>query len=124
MLLYAGPLGTRFLNDDYLFLEEARTRPLGDTLTRLGALGNYYRPLSRQIYFHLLAPVAGGLPLVFHLVNGALFLAALALLADLLLALLPPAGALAGTITFALLPLQRVILTWVSCSQVLMALVG
>jgi tetratricopeptide (TPR) repeat protein len=120
--LYAEPLRTRFLNDDYTFLEEARTRPLPGTLTGTGALGNYYRPFSRQIYFALLSPIAGGHPLVFHLANFALFLTALALLVDLLLVFLPPAGAMAGCLYLAVLPLQRVNLTWVSCSQDLLAL--
>ena len=123
-LLYAGPLGTRFLNDDYLFLEQARTRPLLAALTEPGALGNYYRPLSRQVYFAVLTPLAAGHPVFFHAVNYALFLGSLALLADLLLAVLTPVGAAAGVLYFALLPFQRVVLTWVSCSQDLLALVG
>jgi len=59
---------------------------------------------------------------VFHAANFALFLAALALLFDLLASLLPRPGAFAGTLYFALLPLQRVNLTWISCSQDLLAL--
>jgi hypothetical protein len=121
--LYADALTTGFLNDDYLFLEEARTHSLSSSLIRLGALANYYRPLSRQIYFAALTPLAGHAPLVFHLVNAALFAAAIVLLMDLLLVFLPPAGAAAGALYFAVLPLQRVILTWISCSQDLMALV-
>src|SRR5207247_7300712 len=68
------------------------------------------------------APLAGGRPEVFHAANLALFLAALALLFDLLQALLPLPGAVAGTLYFALLPLQRVNLLWISCSQDLLAL--
>lgn len=120
--LHAGPLRTGFLNDDYLFLEEARTRPVAESLTRLGALGNYYRPLSRQLYFEALTPLAGERPAVFHGVNFALHLAALALLFDLLRALAPAPAALAGLLWFALLPFQRVNLTWISCSQDLLAL--
>jgi hypothetical protein len=120
-LLYRGPLGSGFLNDDYLFLEDARTRPLARALTELGALGNYFRPLGRQVYFEALSPIAGGHPLVFHLANAALFAAALVLTAELLCALLPPAGAIAGLLYLALLPLQRVNLTWISCSQDLLA---
>ena len=123
-LLYRVPLATRFLNDDYLFLEQARSQPLSHSLTTLDALGNYYRPLSRQLYFAVLTPVSGGDPWVFHAFNYALFLAALALLADLLLALLPLGGAVAGVVYFALLPFQRVVLMWVSCSQDLLALAG
>lgn len=122
--LYAGALRTGFLNDDYLFLEEARTRPVSESLRDPGALGNYYRPLSRQLYFELLTPLAGGRPVVFHAVSFALFLLALALLGDLLVALAGPLGALAGTAYFALLPLQRVNLIWISCSQDLLALAG
>lgn len=122
--LYADAIRTRFLNDDYLFLEDVRSRPFAVALTELGALGNYWRPLSRQIYFEALASIGGGDPLVFHVFNFLLFLAALALLFDLLRRLVTPPGAMIGTLGFALLPLHRVNLTWVSCSQDLMALLG
>lgn len=122
--LYWGALRAPFLNDDYLFLEEARTRPLAQSLFDLGALGNYWRPLSRQIWFEALTPIAGGHPLVFHLASFAVFLAALALLWDLLRALVPRPGAVAGLLYFATLPFQRVNLLWISCSQDLLALAG
>jgi len=120
--LYRGALGTGFLNDDYLFLEEARTRPLAESLTRLDALGNYYRPLSRQVYFEVLGALSGGAPFAYHAVNFAIFLGALALLADLLAVFVGGIPLLAGLAFFALLPLQRVNLTWISCSQDLLAL--
>jgi hypothetical protein len=120
-VLYLDALRTGFLCDDHLFLEQSRL-PLVRSLTHLGALGNYYRPLSRQIYFAVLTPIAGHTPLVFHLVDALLFAGALALLVDLLLALAPLPGVLAGTLWFALLPFQRVNLIWVSCSQDLLAL--
>jgi hypothetical protein len=122
-VLYADALRTGFLSDDYLFLEQSRTRSLLQSLSEPGGPGGYFRPLSREFYFRTLAPLAGGHPLVFHVANFALFLAALALLFDLLRALLPLEGAVAGTVYFALLPLQRVNLAWVSCSQDLLALV-
>lgn len=117
--LYAGALGTGFLNDDYLFLEDAARGPWAPAG---GALANYFRPLSRQLWFGVLTPLAGGRPLVFHLANLALFLAAAALLYDLLRAFAPRAGALAGLVYFAVLPFQRVNLTWISCCQDLLAL--
>ncbi len=120
--LYRGALETRFLNDDYWFLEDARGRDLAQSLISPGPLGNYYRPISRQIYFEALAPIAGGHPAVFHIANFGLLLASLALLADLLAVFLPAPGILAGLLYFALIPFQRVNLTWVSCSQDLMAL--
>ena len=80
-VLAAGPLATGFLNDDYLFLEQARTRPLAGSLVQGDALGNYARPLSRQVYFAALTRISNGSPRVFHAVNFALFLGALALAA-------------------------------------------
>ena len=120
--LYAAPLATGFLNDDLFFLEDARRRPLTEALGGLDVLGNYYRPLSRQIYFAVLGSAGGGLPWLFHAFNFATFLGALALLADALRALLPRAGVMAGVLFFAVLPFQRVNLTWISCSQDLLAL--
>ena len=117
--LYAGALGTGFLNDDYLFLEDAARGPWA---ADRGALANYFRPLSRQLWFGLLAPLAGRNPLVYHLANLAVFLAAAALLYDLLRAFAPRTGALAGLVYFAVLPLQRVNLLWISCCQDLLAL--
>lgn len=128
--LYAGALGTGFVNDDYLFLEQVRRHGFLDAILQPGGLGNYFRPLSREAWFTLLSPLASGSPLVFHVAQMALFLATLALLADLLRALLPRRGAgppvevLAGIVWFALLPFQRVNLSWVSCSQDLLALAG
>lgn len=119
--LYAGALGTGFLNDDYLFLEDASRGPWA---AGRGALANYFRPLSRQLWFGTIAPLSGHDPLVFHLANLAVFLAAAALLYDLLRAFAPRAGALAGLVYFAVLPLQRVNLTWISCCQDLLALAG
>ncbi|MFI5371932.1 MAG: hypothetical protein ACHQ52_10270 [Candidatus Eisenbacteria bacterium] len=121
-LLYAGALGTGFLNDDHLFLEQARTRPLGASLTTLGPLGNYVRPVSRQLWFAVLTPMAGGNPRVFHAADALVFAGALALLADLLAVFAPPIGVLAGVVYLALLPSTRVLLMWVSCSQDLLAL--
>lgn len=120
--LYAGPLTTPFLNDDHLFLERARTVPLATAIAAPDPLGNYWRPLSRAVYFALLAPAAGGSPAVFHALNFALFLGALLLLLRWLREHATRAGAMAGVAYFALLPFQRVNLTWISCAQDLLAL--
>ena len=128
--LYAGTLGGGFINDDYLFLEQTRRYGLWGALANPGGLGNYFRPLSREAWFSLLAPLSGGEPGLFHVAQLAVFVAALVLLADLLSAFVPPRGrlvapaVLAGVTWYALLPLQQVNLTWVSCAQDLLALVG
>ncbi|MFN8586674.1 MAG: hypothetical protein U0704_02645 [Candidatus Eisenbacteria bacterium] len=122
--LYANALATGFLNDDHLFLEQARERGLAALASGGGGLANYYRPLSREIWFGLLAPVADGRAWVFHAASLAVFLAAAALLFRLLRAHTGPAGAWIGTLWFTTLPLQRVNLLWISCNQELLALAG
>ncbi len=119
--LYAGALATGFLNDDYLFLEDAARGPWAPAA---GGLANYFRPLSRQVWFGLLGPPLGPNPLAFHLAGLALFLLGAWLLYDLLRAFAPRAGALAGLVYFAVLPFQRVNLMWISCCQDLLALAG
>jgi hypothetical protein len=121
--LYWGALSAGFLNDDYLFLEDARARGLGALLAPSGALANYFRPLSRELWFGALTALGGGHPLVFHLASFAVLLVALALLFDLLRAFSSAPDATIGVLWFALLPLQRVNLIWISCSQDLLALV-
>jgi hypothetical protein len=128
--LYAGALGNGFLNDDYLFLEQARRHNLLDALAHPSGLGNFFRPLSREVWFALVGPLLGREPLLFHVVQFALFAAALVLLADLLSVFAPPRdrlvapAVLVGVLWYALLPFQHVNLAWVSCSQDLIALLG
>jgi hypothetical protein len=129
--LYAGALLAGFQNDDYLFLEQARRFGVLGAFEHPSGLANYFRPLSREVWFALLSPLASGQPLGFHVAQFAVFLAALVLLADLLRAfapsrsgLWPAVPVLAGVLWYALLPFQRVNLTWVSCSQDLLALTG
>ncbi|HEY6196110.1 MAG TPA: hypothetical protein VI504_13810 [Candidatus Eisenbacteria bacterium] len=129
-VLYAGALGSGFINDDYLFLEEARRHGLVAALAHPGGLGNYFRPLSRELWFSLLGLLTGGDALLFHVAQFALFVSALVLLADLLSVFAPARGrgvapaVLAGVLWYAVLPFQRVNLAWVSCAQDLLALVG
>jgi len=122
--LYASALGTGFLNDDFLFLEDARAHGIRGALSATGALANYFRPLSRQAWFAVLTPVSGGHALVFHVASFAVFLVATWLVFDLLRAFTTRGPAIAGTLYFATLPLQQVNLTWVSCSQDLLAVAG
>lgn len=128
--LYADTFGIGFINDDYLFLEGARRHGILAALADPGGLGNYFRPLSRELWFGLLTPLTGGEPVLFHVAQFGLFVAALVLLADLLSVFAPARGrlvtpaVLAGVLWFAVLPFQRVNLAWVSCAQDLLALIG
>src|SRR4029077_7239541 len=105
--LYANTLTAGFINDDYLFLEQARKFGLWDALSHPGGLANYFRPLSREVWFALISPLSGGDAFVFHLAQLALFIAALVLLADLLSAFVPRRGhivapaVLAGVLWYA-----------------------
>src|SRR5262249_3979331 len=78
---YAGALGSGFVNDDYLFLESVHRHGLWGALLHPAGLANYFRPLSRELWFGLLGAVTGGEPLLFHVVQFGVFAAALALLA-------------------------------------------
>ncbi len=122
MALYFGALTTGFLNDDYLFLEDARRHGIASLAAPGGGLENFFRPLSRELWFAAFTPVAGGRPEVFHALNFALFLAACALLWRFLRERTSEAGAWIATLWFATLPMQRVNLTWISCNQDLLAL--
>ena len=126
--LYAGALGSGFVNDDYLFLEQAHRSPLLTAVLHPGGLGNFFRPLAREAWFALLLPLTGGHPFLFHIAQFAVFALALVLLADLLSVFTPrrtqhvAPAVLAGVLWFAVLPFQRVNLLWVSCAQDLLAL--
>ncbi|HTR97277.1 MAG TPA: hypothetical protein VMH61_05195, partial [Candidatus Acidoferrales bacterium] len=120
--LYFGALRTGLLNDDQLFLEDAHRLGVSAGWSAHGTLANYFRPVSRGLFFGVLAPLTGGQPFALHLALFALLLVSLALLWDLLRAFATLPGAAAGTLYFALLPLVRVDLTWISCAQDLLAL--
>ncbi len=128
--LYSGALRTDFINDDYLFLEAVRRHGWLESILHPAGLGNYFRPLSREVWFGVVGLLTGGEPLLFQVAQFAVFAGVLVLLADLLGVFAPArervvaAAALAGLLLFALLPLQFVNLAWVSCSQDLLALLG
>lgn len=122
-VLYRDALTAGFLNDDFLFLEAAKAGAFARGVQH-GALANYFRPVSRELWFGLGTLLAGDSALAFHLALFGVFALALVLLFDLLTVFTSEHAALAGVVAFALLPLQRVNLMWVSCSQDLLALAG
>jgi hypothetical protein len=122
--LQRGALRAPFFADDFLFLDQVRFRPLWATLTGRDPIGNFVRPVGRQLYFWLLARVGGESALVFHAAGLLLFLGAVALLFVIVRRL---AGAGAAAIAAAFLALHYaadVPLLWASGSQDLLALVG
>ncbi|HYM81802.1 MAG TPA: hypothetical protein VEY91_10400 [Candidatus Limnocylindria bacterium] len=122
LLLHARAVGVPFFADDYLFLDQARNHSLGDVLTQRDPIGNFFRPVSRQLFFWVLARSTQESPYVFHGVNVALFLTSLWLLFILARRLAGPVAAAAATAFLALHYAADVPIRWASGSQDLLAL--
>src|SRR5215831_11144109 len=112
-----------FFADDWLFLDQVRFRSLARVLGSPDPIGNYFRPLGRQVWFWTLARLGGESPFVFHLANLLCLVGAVILLAVLARRL---AGPLAGVVAAGFLALHYaadVPVLWVSGSQELLSLV-
>ena len=121
-LVHASSLGVPFFADDWLFLDQARSRSLFGVLGSPDPLGNFFRPLGRQVWFWLWANVGHENPVVFHAANVALFVAAVVLLALLVRRV---SGPFAGVVAAGFLALHYaadVPVRWASGSQELLAL--
>ena len=122
VLTHIRSLGAPFFADDWLFLDQVRFRSLMQVLGSPDPLGNYFRPLGRQLWFWLLAHLSGESPLIFHLANLACFVTAVVLLALLARRL---AGPFAGVVAASFLAVHYaadVPVLWVSGSQELLSL--
>ena len=122
ILTHAASLTAPFFADDWLFLDQVRFRSLAQVLASPDPLGNYFRPLGRQVWFWLLVHVGGERPLVFHVANLACLVAAVVLLALLARRI---AGPFAGVVAAAYLAVHYaadVPVLWVSGSQELLSL--
>jgi hypothetical protein len=122
--LHWGALRLPFFADDYLFLQQVRGQSLLHVLTLPDAIGNFFRPVGRQLYFWILATLSHESPFAFHLANLVLFLGLVALLFLV-------AGRVAGTVAAAVAAsfvafhyAADVPLRWVSGSQDLLAVCG
>ena len=80
MLVHMRSLRAPFFADDWLFLDQVRFRSFAQVLASPDPLGNFFRPLGRQVWFWLLANLSGESPLVFHAANLLTFFAAVVLL--------------------------------------------
>ena len=116
-----GALKSPFFADDWLFLDQARARSLIATLASPDPIGNFARPLGRQVWFWLMGHVSGESADFFHLASLAVFVTAVGLLFRLGWRL---GGVAAGAIAAAFLALHYaadVPLTWACGSQDLLA---
>jgi hypothetical protein len=101
-----------------------RSRSLVNTILSPDPLGNFFRPVGRQVYFWLNAHIGNESPVFFHIVNMCLFLTVLGLLFFVAKRL---AGQLAAIVAAGFLALHYAIdipIRWASGSQDLLALVG
>ena len=115
-------LAAPFFADDWLFLDQVRFRSLLDVLASPDPIGNYFRPLGRQVWFSVLAAVSAENPWLFHAANLACLMVAVVLLAQLARRL---AGPTAGVIAAAFLALHYaadVPVLWASGAQELLSL--
>jgi hypothetical protein len=119
---HARSFAAPFFADDWLFLDQVRFRSLAKVLASPDPIGNYFRPLGRQVWFWLLARLGGESPFVFHAANLLCLVVAVVLLALLARRL---AGPLAGVVAAGFLALHYaadVPVLWVSGSQELLSL--
>src|SRR5215831_11351101 len=75
-----GALRAPFFADDWLFLDQVRARSLFATLASPDPIGNFARPLGRQIWFWLMANLSGESSAFFHYASQAVFVVAVGLL--------------------------------------------
>lgn len=120
--LHFTSLRAPFFADDYFFLEQARGRSLLSTLQSADPLGNFLRPVSRQIYFWTVSRLGHESPIPFHVLNLSLLLGCLVVLQALVRRWAGPAAALVATVFFAFHYAPDVPLRWASGSQDLLAL--
>jgi hypothetical protein len=122
LAMHAQAVRVPFFADDYLFLDQVRHASLSTVLTERDPIGNFFRPVGRQVYFWLLSRASGESPIVFHVFNLALFLGLLALLFALARRY---AGTLAAAVACGFLAVHYaadVPVRWASGSQDLLAI--
>ena len=110
-----------FFADDYLFLEQVRGRSLWSALCSPDPLGNFVRPVSRQLFFWIISRAGGESPVVFHAVNLAIFLAGLLALYLVVRRMLGRTPAVMALAFVAFHYAADVPLRWASGSQDLLA---
>ena len=109
-----------FLSDDFNFLDRATRFTFSQLLPDPHV--EFYRPLSREAYFAVLAVLGRSNPLLGHLFNLSIAIACILLVASLARRLAGPrAGLLAGLLFASLGPLPFLV-GWVSCAQDLLAM--
>lgn len=124
VLLYLPVLHTAFCADDYLFLDQVRGRSLWEALLAPDPLSNFFRPISRQVYFWVIAGLTQESPFAFRVGNLVTLLGLVTLLWALARRL---AGDRAATVAAAFVALHYaadVPVRWACGSQELLSVTG
>jgi hypothetical protein len=123
VVTHARSFAAPFFADDWLFLDQVRFRSLARVLASPDPIGNYFRPLGRQVWFWVMARVGGESAFVFHLANLLCLVGAVVLLAVLARRVAGPLAGVAAAAYLALHYAADVPVLWVSGSQELLSLV-
>ncbi len=120
--LRGAPLGTP-VADDFEFLRRLQLPGPPGLLDSMGAT-YYWRPLSRQVWFTLMAPLLSAAPWAVAVIHVAILALTAGLLARIARRVVPwPAAALVAAAVIASEP-ARVLVAWPSGSQHLLAALG
>jgi hypothetical protein len=123
VVLYVPALGTQFFADDFLFLDQVRGRSLWQALQAPDPLSNFFRPVSRQLYFWVVAGLTHESPFAFRVGNLITLLVAIVLLWRLARRLAGARAALFTAAFFGLHYAADVPVRWACGSQELLAIV-
>jgi hypothetical protein len=124
LALHYDALKAPFFADDYLFLDQVRDRSLIAALAAPDPLGNYFRPVSRQLHFWTLARLTHESPAAFHAVNLGIFVVVVGLSFAVCRAAAGIEAAAIGASFVALHHSADVPVLWASGSQDLLAVAG
>lgn len=122
--LHGGALRQPFFADDYLFLDQVRSASLPAVLAEPDPLGNFFRPVGRQLWFWTLSRASGESPLAFHLAALFVFLLTITLLFALAQRVAGTGAALVAAAITALHYAADVPIRWASGGQDLLAVAG
>lgn len=124
VVLYLPALHTAFFADDYLFLDQVRGRSLWDALLAPDPLSNFFRPVSRQLYFWLVAGATHESPFAFRVGNLITLLGVVTLLWALVRRLAGDRAAMFAAAFLALHYCADVPVRWACGSQELLSVLG
>ena len=122
LTLYLPVLRTQFALDDFVFLDQVRSRTLWQALQLPHS--NFFRPVSRQLYFWALGGLTRESALAFHIANLLTLLGAIAVLWTLVRRIAGVRAAIVAAAFFALHYASDVSVRWACGSQELLAVLG